>query len=68
MVASEDNRFSGGVRQPPPLQSIARFQRTVGNRATQKILGVGDAAKAVLPANPAPGRSLWRRLLDRLRK
>jgi hypothetical protein len=29
-------------RRPPAVQSISRLQRTVGNRAAQQLLGIGD--------------------------
>jgi len=44
----------GNVRRPPPLQSLLRLQRTVGNRAAQRVMGIGDGC--VEPPPPAaPG-------------
>jgi hypothetical protein len=42
------------VRRPPPLQSILRLQRTVGNQAAQRILGIGDGCPVEVPATDAP--------------
>ena len=43
----------GTVRRPPPLQSILRLQQTVGNRAAQRMLGIGDG-RMELPVTSAP--------------
>ena len=54
---------AGAVRTPPPLQSILRLQRTVGNHAAQRILGIGDGRRVAAPAEEhaprTPPRKSW---------
>jgi len=45
---------TGGARRPPPLKSILRLQQTVGNRAAQHFLGIGDGRR-VDPVASVPG-------------
>jgi hypothetical protein len=40
-------------RRPPAVQSMSRLQRTVGNRAAQRLLGVGDGRVAEADGRPA---------------
>jgi hypothetical protein len=64
-------RSTRGVRRPPPLQSVWRFQRTVGNREAQRILGIGDGRaepNAAQESSEPPDKSWWRRLLARWRE
>jgi hypothetical protein len=44
---------TGTVRKPPPLQSVLRLQRTVGNRSAQRVLAIGDGRRAA-PIAPTP--------------
>ena len=67
-----NNGAVGAVRRPPPLQSILRLQRTVGNQAAQRILGIGDGCPVEVPATDAPlepavaPRRTWRHRIDGL--
>jgi hypothetical protein len=51
---SKEDRPVGAVRRPPPLQSILRLQRTVGNHAAQRILGIGDGVRVQPTAKASP--------------
>jgi hypothetical protein len=47
------NLATGGVTRPPALHSILRLQTMVGNRAAQRILGIGDGRMQPSPAETA---------------
>lgn len=56
----------GSVRKPPQLQSILRLQRTVGNQAAQRLLGIGDRNVTVTPPADPPAPLVRRSFPARL--